>query len=655
MLFCPGKPSGQSKHSYNQVSKVSTSKSSQAHSRAAVHKHRSHKQSAKGQAGMSKSQMRKSQEMPMSPSKQYNPSSLQLEYSGPPNSFQASYAQSILGKKTDYMDEIKPKVISSPGMVTDSPTMQLLTQPATVPHELGVSDDLHPDDPSMLQAQGTPTAKHSISNKPCHLIIKKRGEGNPDKKVQMSEVKILQKPDSGIKVLSNRQVVVAPSSAQKALNTAGKLVATKVISSIPKSRPAGTQVLTEKMIVVSKPSPDMKSMNNSKLIITSSVSTPCKDGVPVSTNNISPKATETLTPKGIPATDLKVSAKAVVLNPKSGQKMVVLPAKARTKPGPEGQIPLLHFKGLSGAMKLVPVSSQGTTQVAKSAAVTVVSKPTVMSAIPSNAKIVGVEPIKTANLADIVPVKGVTPITTPKIGNPIVRPANTKGSVIVVQKKALTFTKNGNDMSKIIMGKNVNQLLQATKSDQSDAAKCAGNVIVLELNNEQTGRTTTMSEILDSRVTNVPRVPDDGTKVAEITQDTPVLFDTQITDETCNANSLDSTTECIEGIEPLVDSSIPTLAKEGDKSSFSKDVEGVKDSSSVTDWEMELDTVSRKDKDDDDKLNSLHLDLGMSSDSESEYMVDSHKSKSKHSPQDSIQRATASGKIYINMDVHSIL
>lgn len=601
--------------------------------------------------------MKKSQEMPLSPSKQYNPSTMQLEYtSGPPNSFQASYAQSILGKKPDYMDDMKPKVLSSPGMVTDSPTMQLLTQPATVPHELGVSDTLHPDDPSMLQAQGPPSTKHAVSNKPCHLIIKKRGEVTPDKKVQMSELKILQKPDSGIKVLSNRQVVVAPSSTQKALNTAGKLVTTKVIGSIPKPRPSGTPVLTEKMIVVSKPSSEMKNMPNSKILITSAVTTPCKDGHPVSTNNISPKATETLTPKGIPATDLKVSAKAVVLNPKSGQKMVVLPAKPRAKPMSEGQIPLLHFKGLSGAMKLVPVSSQGTTQVTKSAAMTVVSKPTVMSAIPSNAKIVGVEPIKTANLADIVPVKGLTPVTTPKIGNPIVRPANAKGSVIVVQKKALTFTKNGNDMSKIIMGKNVNQLLQATKSDQSDAAKCAGNVIVLELNNEQTGRTTTMSEILDSRVSGAGRGPDDDAKVAEITQDTPVLFDTQITDETCNANSLDSTAESIGGIEPMEDSSIPTLDKEVDKSSFSKDVEGGKDSSSVTDWEMELDTVSsRKEKDDDDKLNSLHLDLGMSSDSENEYMVDSHKSKSKHSSQDSLQRATASGKINIHLDVHSIL
>ncbi|XP_063838447.1 BRCA2-interacting transcriptional repressor EMSY [Ostrinia nubilalis] len=640
------KSSGQSKHSYNQVSKVSTSKSSQPH-QPRSHKHRSHKQSAKSaQAAMSKSQMKKSQEMPLSPGKQYNPTSMQLEYSGPPNTFQASYAQSVLGKKPDYMDELKPKVLSSPGMVTDSPTMQLLTQPATVPHELGVSDNIHPDDATMLQAQGTPSTKHSISNKPCHLIIKKRGEITPDKKVQMSELKILQKSsDSGIKVLQNRQVVIAPSSAQKALNTPGKLITTKVISSIAKPRTSGTPVLTEKMIVVSKPS-EMKGMPSSKIIITSGASTPSRD-VPVSTNSISPITTETFTPKGIPATDLKVSAKTVVLNPKSGQKMVVLPAKARTKTVTEGQLPLLHFKGLSGAMKLVPVSSQPATQVSRTPTVTVVSKPTVVSSIPSNAKIVGVEPIKTANLADIVPVKGLAPVTTPKITNPIVRPANTKGNVIVVQKgtpigKALTFSKNGNDMSKIIMGKNVNQLLQASKSDQVDAAKCAGNVIVLELNNEQSGRPTTMSEILDSRVSTAARVPEDSTKVTEITQDTPVLFETQITDESCNPNSLDSTAESIGGIEPMEDSSIPSLEKEVEKS-FGKDVEG-KDSSSVTDWEMELDGVSRKGKDDDDKLNSLHLDLGMSSDSENEYMVDRHKSKSKHSSQDSIQRATVSGE-----------
>ncbi|KAM3964795.1 uncharacterized protein ACR2FA_001187 [Aphomia sociella] len=645
------KPSGQSKHSYNQVSKVSTSKTSQTHTpRSTPHKHRSHKQSSKNAAQSLHKTQTKKQEMPASPNKQYNPTSLQVEYSGPPNSFQASYAQSILGSKNkpDYMDEIKPKVLSSPGMLTDSPTMQLLTQPATVPHELAVSENAHPDDPSTLQAQGTPPSK-TMSSKPCHLIIKKRGEVTTDKKVQMSELKILQKPTEGIKLLSNRQVVLAPSSAQKALGTTGKLVATKVIGSIPKSRPSttSTPVFTDKMIVVSKPSSETK-MSSSKIIITSAVSTPAKDGTPIISNSISPISTETLTPKGIPATDLKVSAKTVVLNPRSGQKMLVLPAKARTKPGTEGQMPLLHFKGISTAMKLVPVSSQAITQ-AKSSAVTVVSKPAVVSAMTSSTKILGVEPIKTANLADIVPVKGMAPVTTPKLTNPIVRPTSSKG-VIVVQKgaaigKALTFAKNGNDMSKIIMGKNVNQLLQASKSEQADAAKCAGNVIVLELNNEQTGRATTMSEILDSRATNVARVPDESKKITPITQDTPVLFDNQLNDDTCNPSSLDSTAESIGGIVPMEETGLPLIEKDEDaKSSFTKESEGVKDSSSVTDWEMELDTVSRKGKDDDDKLNSLHLDLGMSSDSENEFMVDRHKQKSKHSTQDSMQRATPSGE-----------
>ncbi|XP_059049855.1 BRCA2-interacting transcriptional repressor EMSY [Achroia grisella] len=641
------KPSGQSKHSYNQVSKVSTSKTSQVHTpRGPQIKNRSHNKSSKNASHKAQT---KKQELPMSPSKQYNPTSLQVEYSGPPNTFQASYAQSILGNKNkpDYLNEIKPKVLSSPGMVTDSPTMQLLTQPATVPHELAVPENAHPDDPSTLQAQGTPPVK-TMTNKPCHLIIKKRGEVTADKKVQMSELKILQKPAEGMKLLSNRQLVVAPSSAQKALSTAGKLVTTKVIGSIPKSRtstPSTPSVFTDKMIVVSKSSPETK-MTSSKIILTSGVSTPAKDGTPSS--NMSPKITETLTPKGIPATDLKVSAKTVVLNPRSGQKMLVLPAKARTKPGPDGQMPLLQFKNISTAMKLVPVSSQSITQVTKSSSMTVVSKPTVVSAMSSSTKILGVEPIKTANLADIVPVKGMTPITTPKLTNPIVRPTSSKG-LIVVQKgaaigKALTFTKNGNDMSKIIMGKNVNQLLQASKSEQAEAAKCAGNVIVLELNNEQTGRATTMSEILDSRGSNVARVPDDKT-ITPITQDTPVLFDTQLNDDTCNPSSLDSTTESIGGIVPIEESGLPLIEKDEEaKASFTKDSEGGKDSSSVTDWEMELDTVSRKGKDDDDKLNSLHLDLGMSSDSENDFMVDSHKQKSKHSVQDSMQRGTPSGE-----------
>lgn len=573
-----------------------------------------------------------------------------MEYSGPPNTFQASYAQSLLGSKTkpDYLDEIKPKVLSSPGMVTDSPTMQLLTQPATVPHDLEVSENAHPDDPTSLQAQSTPVNKQTVSGKPCQLIIKNRGDISTDKKVQMSDIKILQKPSEGIKLLSNRQVVVAPSSAQKALNTPGKLVPTKVIGSIPKTRHPSTPLMSEKMIVVSKPASENKNIS-SKVIITSAVSS--RDGTPTSTNSISNKfTTETLTPKGIPATDLKVSAKAVVLNPK-GQKMVVLPAKARTKQVNEGQIPLLHFKGIPTAMKLVPVSSQSITQMTKSPAMTVMSKPTTVSSISSSTKIVGMEPIKTANLADIVPVKGLAPVTTPKITNPIVRPSSAKGSVIVVQKgttigKALSFAKNGNDMSKVIMGKNVNQLLQASKSEQGDVSKCAGNVIVLELNNEQTGRTTTMSEILDSRGSNVARTSDDSKKLSQITPDTPVLFDNQITEETCNANSLDSTAESISEMVPMEDASLTIIEKDDSKSNYTKEAEGVKDSSSVTDWEMELDTVSRKGKDE-DKLNSLHLDLGMSSDSDSEYMSSSHKSKSKHSSQESMQRATPSGNLYI--------
>ncbi|XP_072937040.1 uncharacterized protein [Epargyreus clarus] len=639
------KSSSQSKHSYNQVSKVSTSKSSQAHTpRVTQHKHRSHRQTAKNPTQIMSKPHKKAQELTMSPSKQYNPASLHLEYSGTPNSFQASYAQSILGgkSKSDFMDEIKPKVLSSPGMVTDSPTMQLLTQPATVPHELGVSDNAHPDDHTSLQAQSTPV-KQANTSKPCHLIIKKRSDvtHTTEKKVQnMPEFKILQKPD-GVKVISSRQLVVAPSSTQKVMNT--KVGTTKLIGSMPKSRQSAP-IISEKMIVVSKP--DNRVMSNSKIIVTSSpVNTTIKDITPVSTNSTLPKTSEALTAKGIPATDLKVSAKTFVLNPKSGQKMVVLPAKGRSKQGNDGQMPLLHFKGIPTAMKLIPVSSQPVSQAVKTSSVTVMSRPAVVNTIPSNAKIVSVEPIKTANLADIVPVKGMPPVTTPKITNPIVRPGSAKGSLIVVQKgttigKTLTFTKNGND-TKIIMGKNVNQLL-ASKPEQAET-KCPGNVIVLELNNEQSGRTTTMSEILDSRCTNVPRVPEPGKPIShqEITQDTPVLFDSQLTEETCNANSLDSADGSLGDIVPMEDASLRIMDKDV-KTSLMKDVDGAKDSSSVTDWEMELDTVSKKGKDDDDKLNSLHLDLGMSSDSENEFMVD-NSCQQQHSSQESIPRSTPSG------------
>lgn len=618
-----GKPAGQSKHSYNQVSKVSTSKSN-AHRAATPRKPRAPKAPKLTKA--QKKAQAKAQEALVSPNK-YN-SSLPLEYAGPPNTFQASYAQAVLGGKTkpDFLEDMKTK------NMTDSPTMQLHAQPAPpLDHEL--SQSTHPEEHLLQNPQRTPLKQPTPSKKPPHFIVKHRGETATD--TTQSEMKIMQRP-SDIKLLSNRQMVVAHSAQKTPLNTPGKLVTTKVIGSIPKSRGSNTP-MTEKMIVVSKPASENKNPPSAKVIVTSSANTHTPRERTFSTNNPIHRISEALTPKGLPATDLKVSTKALVLNPKSTQKMVVVPAsKARTKP--EGQMPMIHFKGISTAMKLLPVGSQPqVTQIGKSAAIQVISKPT------AHSKLMGMEnmPIKTANLADIVPVKGMTP-STPKITNPIVRPSSAKGNVIVVQKgtpigKALAFAKNGNDMSKIIMGKNVTHLLQASKTEHSDAAKSAGNVIVLELNNEHSGRPTTMSEILDSRTSAAGRVAGEK-KLTPITPDTPVLFDAQMAQETCNPSSLDSNAESIGGM--AVDPGLAIMKDEA-KSNYSKDSDNAKDSSSVTDWEMELDTVvERKDKDDDDdKLNSLHLDLGMSSDSETEYMT-GRKTKSKQGR----QRATTSGK-----------
>ncbi|XP_045762204.1 BRCA2-interacting transcriptional repressor EMSY isoform X2 [Maniola jurtina] len=601
------KATGHSKHSYNQVSKVSTSKSSQPHAPRAAPKPRAQKQSARA---ASKAQKKK-QEPPPSPDKQY-PGSGQLDYSGPPGSFQASYAQSILGGKTtaDYSDDMIPK--PSPGVAAEAP----------------------PD------AQAAPAAKQLVARKPCHLIIKKRGDVAADKKVHMSDFKVIQKPSDEIKLVTSRPSVASASPMLRPAGPPGKMVTTKVIGSLPKPR---TSVLPpEKMIVVSKASIENRLPNSKIVIASSAITTPSRDSPQIVTSGASSRSIQTseaLTPKGIPATDLKVSAKTFVLNPKSGQKMVVVPAKANK----EGQLPLFHFKGIPTGVKLVTVSSQLNTQVTKPTGITGVSKPTIVNAMPSNAKIVGVEPIKTANMADIVPVKGLPTVSSPKITNPIVRPMNAKGNLIVVQKgatlsKTLTFAKNGSDVSKIIMGKNVNKLLQTSKPDQVDGCK-AGNVIVLELNNEQTARTTTMSEILESRNTNAPCVAEQDTSCAarRITQDTPVLFEAQITPDTCNTSSLDSSTSLRE-IEHLEESSLSLMDKNvKDKSSFSKSVE-IKDTSSVTDWELDLET-SGKSKEV-DKLNSLHLDLGMSSDSENEYIVDSHETKIQHLPAQRIQTAT---------------
>ncbi|XP_045512714.1 BRCA2-interacting transcriptional repressor EMSY isoform X2 [Pieris brassicae] len=586
------KQSSQSKHSYNQVSKVS---SKPCQTRAP------RQQKPKVQKPRAPRQKKQPKDVQSPPAKQFNPVSLQMEYSGPPNTFQASYAQSILSNKNrDFMDEFKPKVKSSPGMVSESPTMHLLTQPATVPHELGLSENAHPDDPKSLQAQSTPIAKQPLNTiKASQIILKSR---DSEKKVPVPDIKIVQKSNDNIKILANRQVVVAPSSAQKTLN-ARKLVAAKVIGSIPKVRTSATPVkaISDKVVVVSKAPIDTR-ISHPKFVITSSSTTTSMKSTPVSTNNYSPPTSETLTPKGIPATDLKVSAKTFV-NPKSGKTMVVLPAKS-SKEGP-----LFHFKGVSTAMKLVSVSSQPNTMpTSKFHPGASTLKPTIVSSSP---KILGTEPIKTANLADIVPVKGLTP--TQKVISPIVRPVSSKGNVIVVQKsanlgKTLKFTRNGNDMSKIIMGKNVNHLLQA-KSEQGEISK--SNVIVLELNNEQSGKTTTMSEILNSHIQKP--TPEENKPSHIITQDTPVLLDTH--PEEGNASSLDSTA---------------SLDKDENGQNEAKD--------SPSDWDMENESVPDSKKTE-DKLNSLHLDLGMSSESETEYMADD-KNKSDHSSQDSLHQET---------------
>ncbi|CAK1544208.1 unnamed protein product [Leptosia nina] len=614
------KPSSQSKHSYNQVSKVSTSKSSQTRAPRTQKQHRTHKPRAP--RGQKKQQLKDAQTQS---AKQLNAVSMQMEYSGPPNTFQASYAQSILTNKHrgDFVDDFKPKVKSSPGMVSDSPTMQLLTQPATVPHELGLSENTHPeDDPKSLQAQSIPISKHTLNK--TSQVVKNR---ELEKKLPMPEFKVVQKSNENIKILSNRQVVVAPSSTQKALNSR-QLVATKVIGSIPKARTPTTAVksLTDKMIVVSKPTVDTR-ISHPKFVITSSSTTPqMKTSTPISSNNYLAPTSEALTPKGIPATDLKVSAKTFVLSPNSGKKMVVLPAKTSK----EGQSPMFHFKGVPTAMKLVSVSSQpNTIPTSKFNPGASTPKPTIVSAA-CNPKILGVEPIKTANLADIVPVKGLTPVTAQKLTNPIIRPANTKRNLIVVQKsatlgKTIKVSKNSSDMSKIIMGKNLNQLLQA-KSEHGEASK-PGNVIVLELNNEHTAKSTTMSEILDSRIT---RLEDTKQTSSIITPDTPVLFDSH------SSGEINSQTSSLDSEMPL-----NIEHKTESKSNYSQEIE-VKNAPGVTDWDMELDPVPSQKKNEDDKLNSIHLELGMSSESDGEYMADS-KSKSEHSSQDSIQQDTQQG------------
>ncbi|GBP97222.1 hypothetical protein EVAR_91840_1 [Eumeta japonica] len=125
--------------------------------------------------------------------KPYSQGVTQVEYTGPPNTFQASYAQSVLGHKhkTDYIDEMKPKLMSPPGMMMDSPTMQLLTQPATVLMSLVCQMVLTLMTLPPLQAQAAPIPK-LLNTKPCHLIIKKRGEIVTDTKPS-SDIKVLQK------------------------------------------------------------------------------------------------------------------------------------------------------------------------------------------------------------------------------------------------------------------------------------------------------------------------------------------------------------------------------------------------------------------------------------------------------------------------------
>lgn len=620
--------------------------------------------------------------------------------------FQANFAQSI-AKSITTEDSIEGKQISGTTHIQESPAMQLLSQPP-VPQETSValpSPDEMSNIPNIVNSNaptGSPSLKgpQTVSGKACHLIIKKKGDPlgenlQSSPKIHVTNMQIISKPSDmgGIKVLQNRQVVVAPSqnTPQKMINSSGKLMTTKFVQQIPQKSQTqlnanlAPNALMDKVIIVSKsmsstpPSILQRSLSNApskNIIISTHPSHPIthitKDG---ETNLINKNIdSEGMISKIIPmnSSEMKLPTKTFVLTPKSCQKMVILPAKG-SKGSLIGQsVPQLQVKGISGrqtTMKLVPAGNQMLNSQNKTSNLTIVSK---ANSNILTTKIVSKDSLTHINMStnDSSPSKlHQTPhvqIAPKPKGQAIIRPANAKSNLVLVQKcsplnkGAITFTKNGNDLTKLMMTNKIspvapppaNIVTESEVNSAEDISKNTGNVIVLQLSSEQLEQAGSL-EFLEGDQS-AQGINSNLILKAEnsiITQDTPVLFDSQIGDQACNTDSMESVPETLLSVVSMdnVNEATNSFSEEQAQASPKLELDPAKlslentASSIVTDWDMDIEPTSDKEKS--LEINKLALELEMSSDSETDGYMDSSQDESKKDKHqlrenESIQRNT---------------
>lgn len=607
--------------------------------------------------------------------------------------FQANFAQSI-AKCITTEDSIDGKQISGTTHVQESPAMQLLTQPP-VPQETSValpSPDEMSNVPNIINSNaptGSPSLKgpQTVSGKACHLIIKKKGDSLGENvpsspKIHVTNMQIISKPSDmgGIKVLQNRQVVVAPSqnTPQKMINSSGKLMTTKFVQQIPQKsqtqlnanltpKSSAPNAIMDKVIIVSKsmsstpPSILQRSLSNApskNIIISSHPSHPIthitKDG---ETNLINKNIdSEGMISKIIPmnSSEMKLPTKTFVLTPKSCQKMVILPAKG-SKGSLIGQsVPQLQVKGITGrqtTMKLVPAGNQMLNSQNKTSNLTIVSK---ANSNILTTKIVSKDSLTHINMStnDSSPSKlhqtsHVQIAPKPK-GQAIIRPTNTKSNLVLVQKcsplnkGAITFTKNGNELTKLMMTNKIspvatpptNIVTESEVNSAEDISKNTGNVIVLQLSSDQLEQAGSL-EFLEGDQSAHGMNCNLSLKAENsiITQDTPVLLDSQIGEQACNTDSMESVPETLLSVVSIDNVNEPTNSFSDDQSLPKLDMDSAKlslentASSIVTDWDMDIEPTSDKEKS--LEINKLALELEMSSDSETDGYMDSSQDESK--------------------------
>ncbi|XP_077300801.1 uncharacterized protein LOC143921393 isoform X2 [Arctopsyche grandis] len=347
--------------------------------------------------------------------------------------------------------------------------------------------------------------------------------------------------------------------------------------------------------------------------------------------------------------DVKLQTKTFLFNSKSGKKMVVLPAKQTSVMGQS--VPLL-MKGVAGkptTMKLVPVSGQSINSPSKSSNITVVSKTTNVTTSGKNVtkdSVTGVK-INSSNDSSLPKVlKNISIAPRPSIQS--IKQTASKGNIIVVQKSntmsknPISFSKSGIDANKHISNVSLSEASQMSitpevaiseaSHDETASQGESSSVVVSEMI-EQTDRPLTeefMDEGGDESMTQSST--DIKSEHSLMTEETVGLFPSQVTEEECNADSMESTADSL-----IETAHIDDPAKSNDSFAEERDIHKMTtvDSKILSDpeanmqnfsnWEVEL----AEKQNTSDKTDEINLELEMSTDSETDDFAVSSQERSK--------------------------